>query len=318
MGAQRFFFVLSCILLVACHPSRHHYQGYIEGETLYLSIPFSGVLQKMHVHRGQQVSAGQLLFEFNPKPQEYALTQNQALLEQSNQTLIDLQKPKRIPEIDAIKAQIAQSDAQLSLADLRVKRNQILFDKHVMDKDTLDAAIEHLHEMQAVKQQYEANLALALLGARPNQIDAQQAAMNAQQAMMQQARWNLDQKNIVAPSDGIIFDTYYRRGEFVSAEHPVASLLTKADTRIEFFVPLEGLKDLSLGKKITYTYPGSDDQLTAEIVYISPKAEYLPPLVYSRDNADKIVFRIKASTHTKALLISGAPVTVTVESQHVS
>lgn len=316
MSAKLSFFVLILALMMGCHHTKHQYQGYVEAETLYLAIPFSGLLQTMHVQRGAHVQKGQLLFDIDPNPQAFGLEQAKANLKRGEETWIDLTKPKRIPEVDAIRAQIAQVNAQISLAAIRVKRNQILFDKRVMDRDTLDSALEHLQEVEALKQQYEANLALALLGARSHQKLAQQAENVSLSSSLAQAKWNLAQKQIYAPAEGDIFDTYYKQGEFVSAERPVASLLTRANTRIEFFVPLSDLHDLAVGQKITYFYLNTKDNHTAIIDYISPKAEYMPPLVYSRDNFDKIVFRVKASVRGNNSLISGEPVTVIVESAH--
>lgn len=316
MRVMRPFLIIILILLMGCHPSKQRYQGYVEGEMLYLALPFSGDMQDLHTHRGAYVKKGDLLCVLDPKPQVFGVKQATALLQQSKEQWIDLQKSKRIPEIDAIKAQLQQVEAQIALAAIRVKRNQTLFDKRVMDKDTLDAAVEHLHEVQSLKMQYEANLALALLGARPNQIDAQQAGNTALEASLQQAQWNLSQKQLYAPAEGLIFDTYYKHGEFVEAGHPVISLLTRENTWIEFFVPLAHLDAVVMGSNITYFYPGSDAPMNAKIAYIASKAEYIPPLIYSRENADKIVFRVKAAIQGNTRLIAGVPVTVVIESTH--
>ncbi len=48
----------------------------------------------------------------------------------------------------------------------------------------------------------------------------------------------------------------------------------------------------------------------ATIRYISPKAEYIPPLVYSRENNDKLVFRVKASIEHPSQFKPGQPVCV--------
>ncbi len=316
MRVMRPFLMVILILLVGCHPSKQRYQGYVEGEMLYLALPFSGEMLDLHAHRGAHVKKGDLLFVLDPKPQLFDVKHTTSLLKQGQARWMDLKNPKRIPEINAIKAQLKQVDAQISLAEIRVKRNQTLFDKRVMDKDTLDNAIEHLKEMQALKMQYEANLAFALLGARPNQIDAQRAANSALEASRLQAQWNLSQKQLYAPAEGLIFDTYYQHGEFVDAARPVMSLLTRDNTWIEFFVPLAHLDDIVIGNNITFFYTGSDVPMNATIVYIAAKAEYIPPLVYSRDNADKIVFRIKAAIQDDAQLIAGVPVTVVAESSH--
>jgi HlyD family secretion protein len=312
MRVVRFVLISIFILLIACHSSKQRYQGYVEGDMLYLALPFSGQIQDLHVHRGAYVKKGDLLFVLDPKPQVFAVKQATALLKQGQEQWENLKKPKRTPEIKAIKAQIKQVEAQIALADIRVGRNQALFNKRVMDKDTLDAAIEHLHEMQALKMQYEANLDLALLGSRPNEIYSQRAENRALEASLQQAEWNVSQKKLYAPADGLIFDTYYSQVEFIEAAKTVLSLLTPENTWIEFFVPLAHLDDIVIGKNITYFYPGSKVPRKAKIAYISSKAEYVPPLIYSRENADKIVFRIKAAIYGNSGLIAGLPVTVLV------
>jgi HlyD family secretion protein len=283
---------------------------------LYLSQPFAGILKHRFVHRGEFVKKNQLLFEIDSDPETFKLDQAKAALAQGAQILIDLKKSRRVPEIDAIKAQIMQIDAEIALATLRLKRNETLFNKKVIAPDALDASQETLKERTALKMQLEANLALAMLGARTNQIEAQVAANQSLAAAIALAEWSVAQKKITAPTDGFIFDIYYREGEYVAAAAPVASLLARRDIYIEFFVPLRDLHDLQMGKKITYTYLNGSEAFHALVVYVSPKAEYMPPLVYSNDNADKLVFRIKAKILDTNEVFPGEPVTVNVEPAH--
>ncbi len=195
----------------------------------------------------------------------------------------------------------------MTLAELRVKRN-----KHVLDKDTLDASLERYHELTYLKQQFEANLALAKQGARVEQIKAQKSQIAVLSSKVNLSRWQLSQKSFYAIADGMIFDTYYKKGEFVDAARPVAALLTPDNIRIEFFVPAEELAYLHVKKKITFDCDGCSKNNQAEINYISPEAEYVPPLVYSRENRDKLVFRIKATIKDAARFKPGQPVVVTV------
>lgn len=317
MSYKLWFVLILISLLLGCRRDDHHYQGYVESDTIYLSEPFSGILKHRYVHRGEAVKQGQLLFEIDPEPENFKLIQANAALSQGQQILADLKKSRRAPEIDAIKAQIAQVDAEISLASQRLKRNQTLFNKKVIAPDTLDASQENLKERMALKMQLEANMALAMLGARDNQIDAQVDANKSLEAAKGLAAWSVAQKKIFAPMDGFIFDTYYREGEYVTAAAPVASLLTSQDIYIEFFVPLRDLHDLTMGKKITYTYLKGKESFHAVIGYVSPRAEYMPPLIYSNDNFDKLVFRIKAKVLDQNTVFPGEPVTIHVESTHV-
>ena len=302
--------ILSAILLSSCGKPDQSYQGYVEGENIYLASPAAGALMKMCVQRGQQVKQGDLLFILDPNPQAIQLSEARAALMQAAKVLSDLEKPRRPAEIAAIKAQMAQAEAQVGLAALRVKRNQTLFDKHVMDKDTLDASVERYQEFQQVKAQFQANLDLANQGARPEQISAQKAQFKVIKAKLKEAKWELSQKTMHAPADGMIFDTYFRPGEFVGAQRPVMSLLTPSNTRIEFFVPLKALATLHVGMKIKFSCENCTKTKRAVISYVSPDAEYVPPLVYSRDNSNKLVFRIKAMVGAPKEIMAGQPVIV--------
>lgn len=316
MSYKRWISLILIGLLVGCHRAEHHYNGYIESDTIYLAEPFSGILKHKYVHRGQYVKKNQLLFEIDPYPEMYEIQQAHASLEHGNQLLMDLKRPRRPPEIDAIKAQITEIEADIALASLRYKRNQVLFNKKVISPDTLDASREQLNVAVARKVQYEANLALAQMGARNNQIEAQIEANKALQATADRAQWSLKQKKIFAPSDGYIFDTFFRQGEFVNAAAPIAALVARQNIYIEFFVPLRDLHDMTLGKKITYHYLKGTEPFHAKVVYVATIAEYMPPLVYSNENFDRLVFRVKAKILGMNSVFPGEPVTVNVEATH--
>jgi len=314
MYIKSFIFSACMCILVGCSNQDHpQYSGYVEGENIYLASPFSGILQQLAVNRGQHVTKDDLLFVLDPKPQSIFLKQAEGEMIQAREVLKDLKLPRRVPEISAIEAQIEQTNAQISLAEIRVDRYQKLFDKQASDRDSLDAALANLQQQKELKLQYESNLALAKLGSRENQISAQQAQFDTLQAKLKAAQWDLEQKTLRAPATGVIFDTYYRPGEFVNERQPVLSLLTPENIHIEFFVPLDYLNRLKVGDHINFSCQGCDEENAAVIHYISPDAEYLPPLVYSRDNKSRLVFRIKAHISTKPERFKpGQPVMVTL------
>lgn len=320
---NQFFFMLRCITVMltaifafnlsSCHDAAHHrYQGYIEGRNTYLASPYSGKLIKAWVVRGERVKKGQLLFQLDPEPQMMEIKQANAALAQSRQMLDDLKKPRRPAEIAAIEAQVGQADAQLHLAKLRVKRHEILYAKHVLDKDTLDASVERVRETEYLKSQFEANLALSKLGSRENLIKAQVAQIILLTSKRNQSKWELSQKKLFAPTEGVIFDTYFKIGEFVDSQRAVASVLSPENIQIIFFIPEKELHLLQVGQSITFDCDGCSKANPAKIEYISPEAEYVPPLVYSRDNSDHLVFRIRASISKAANFKPGQPVMVDV------
>jgi HlyD family secretion protein len=310
----RWIIVFIIIFLAGCDKSdKPQFQGYIEGENIYLASPNSGKLIHLAVEGGDLVKKGQLLFKLDSQPQAFFLKEYEDEFQQAQHLLNDLMNPRRAPEILAIKAQIEQADADMQLAEIRVNRYRELFKKNAVDKDSLDVAIANLTRQQKLKAQYVANLELAQLGGRDEQIKAQQEQISALSAKYNQAKWQLAQKEMYAPASGLIFDTYYREGEFVGSEKAVLSLLTPENVRVEFFVPVQAISAIKIGTKITISCYGCKKSSEATISYISPEAEYIPPLVYSRENSDKIVFRIKASLPDFNHYKPGQPVTVTLE-----
>ena len=52
-----------CLLVAGCEKAPgDFFQGYVEGEFVYVSSPLAGTVQKLFVSRGDQVQAGQPLF----------------------------------------------------------------------------------------------------------------------------------------------------------------------------------------------------------------------------------------------------------------
>ena len=162
------------------------------------------------------------------------------------------------------------------------------------DRDSLDAAKENYQMAQELLKQYEANLAEAKLGGRADAIAAHQAEVIATKANVTERAWYLDQKIIESPSDGVIFDTFFKTGEVLAPRQAIAALLSPENIHAIFFISEKKLAALQLGDKVSITCNGCDTSYTATIYYISPTAEYTPPLVYSRKNNHTLVFRVEA------------------------
>ena len=162
--------LLVCIMLAACDKRDNQtYQGYVEGDALYLSSPYSGKLINLAVLRGKQVKKGQFLFKLDPNSEKFKLRAKQNELDSADKLLSDQQKPQREPQIKAIESKIAQVDSELSLAKIRVDRDKKLYKKGAADKDKLDSATAAV-----AKQHFFVNSDLSFLLLRRFKSEAQQ------------------------------------------------------------------------------------------------------------------------------------------------
>src|SRR5690606_6144318 len=133
----------------------------------------------------------------------------------------------------------------------------------------------------------------AQLGAREDQIRAAEADVAARRAALQQANWNLEQKRRVAPQDALVFDTLFRAGEQVPASQPVVTLLPPANIKVRAFVPQAQIRRIKVGDPAAVRVDGLSSTIRGTVSFISPRVEYTPPVIYSRESRDKLVFMVE-------------------------
>jgi HlyD family secretion protein len=147
--------------------------------------------------------------------------------------------------------------------------------------------------------------------AQQNLLAAQHAAA-ARQRSLEQADWRFAQKQQSAPASGLVYDTYFRPGEWVPAGTPVLSLLPPEYMKVRFFVPESELGNVQVGTPLEIRLDGLAEPLPGKVSFVSPQAEYTLPIIYSRENRGKLVFLVEGSLgpeHAR-LLHPGAPVEV--------
>lgn len=290
------------------------FQGYIEGEYVYVASPLGGALTNLAVARGESVKAGQLLFELERESEAAALAQADKNLAQAQAQLADLTKGKRPSEIAALAASLEQAKASLKLAELELARREKLLASHVVSVEEIDQSRTQKDSAAALVAQLEADLETARLGGREDVIRAAQATVEAQQAAFAKAKWAFDQKQQSAPAAGTVHDTLYRAGEWVAAGSPVAVLLPPENLKVRFFVPQTVLPRVKVGESVSIHCDGAAREFKAVVNYISSQAEFTPPVIYSRESRATIVFMIEAkiSSTDAPDVRPGQPVDVTL------
>ncbi len=291
------------------------YQGYVEGKFVYVASPQAGRLDQLSVERGEVVSVSRPLFTLDQEPEASAERQAQQILSADEARLADLRTGKRPPEVDVIRAQLAQafSEKQKSIDLLKSYETQYAAGG-VPFTDLINARAA-VQSNTAIVHQYESDLAVAALPGRDQQIKAQAEMVAADRAAVQQAAWKLQQKQIASPRNGLVFDTLYRQGEWVSAGNPVVQILPPENIEVRFFVPESLIGKLKLEQNVTVHCDGCSADIPAAITFISNQVEYTPPVIYSNENRSKLVFMIiaKPPVDKAPALHPGQPIEVTVQ-----
>jgi HlyD family secretion protein len=241
------------------------------------------------------VTNGQALFALEHAVERAALQEGERRLAQAQARLEDLRKGRRPSEVASLEARLAQARASLTFTAAEAQRWEQLGLQGVASASELERARAAREGDARLADQLEAELATARLGARPDEIVAAEAEIGALEQARVRLAWSLDQKRVQAPVRGLVQDTYYLEGEYVAAGMPVVALLPPENLKVRFFIPEPVLGRVLVGAPVRVRVDGGDPAgVAGRIRYVSPQAEYTPPVIYSRENRGKLVFMAEA------------------------
>jgi HlyD family secretion protein len=286
------------------------YPGYVEGEYIDFSVPAAGTLEALQVMRGDRVAAGAPLFALNTVTAEADVTQAEAGVERAAAELADLAKGARAEELEVRLAEIREAEAALLNTRQELKRQQELVGSSAFVQAKLDSA-QAAHDqasarLAALRQAFE----VANLPARQDRLEAAKQGVKEAQAVLARAKRRLAELAPAAPVAAVVEDTYFLPGAWVPVGRPVLSLLPDDKRKLRFFVPEADVARLKLGQSMAFRCDGCAEGLTARVTYIAPKAEYTPPVIYSAESREKLVFLIEALPEGGTILPVGLPVEV--------
>jgi HlyD family secretion protein len=141
-------------------------------------------------------------------------------------------------------------------------------------------------------------------------LDSAVSALRVAEARVVTSETRLARRSGFAPVAGTIQQIYFREGEMVPAQRPVLSIMPPGNMKIRFFVPESELPKLSIEDEVKVTCDNCSADLTAKIYFIATTAEYTPPVIYSLDERNKLVYLIQARPSRPEVLRVGQPISV--------
>ncbi|EAQ35419.1 hypothetical protein NB311A_18181 [Nitrobacter sp. Nb-311A] len=144
-------------------------------------------------------------------------------------------------------------------------------------------------------------------------LDAALSALRVAEARVNTSETRLSRRKGFAPVAGTIQQIYFREGEMTPAQRPVLSIMPPGNMKIRFFVPEPDLPKLKIGQEVRVTCDNCAPDLTARIYFIATQAEYTPPVIYSLEERNKLVFLVQARPDRPDRLRVGQPVTVELD-----
>jgi HlyD family secretion protein len=271
--------ILSLTLLAAAcggHADTGVLQGYGEADYVYLASQESGVGGELLVREGDRVEAGSTVFRLEPARIDFPLQGAAA---------------QRAAQAQAVEA--ARANAELARTNFQ--RTESL-----------------LHDGFISRARYDADrAALDAANATYQEARRQLTAAGADIHLLQQRRSDLDG---LAPAAGTIEQIYHRQGEVVAAGQPIAALLPPQNMKVRFFAPEAMLAQLPVGAHVSVSCDGAgcEQPFTATVSFVAQEPQFTPPVIYSLEQREKLVFLVEARFAAPTAIRPGMPVDVRV------
>src|SRR5438874_453560 len=161
------------------------------------------------------------------------------------------------------------------------------------------------------RQTYDRAASLSTTGSGTQaNLDSAVSALRVAEARVNSSQTRLARRSGFAPVGGTIQQIYFREGEMVPAQRPVLSIMPPGNMKLRFFVPETELPKLAIGDEVKVTCDNCAADLTAKIYFIATTAEYTPPVIYSLDERNKLVYLIQARPSRPDVLRVGQPISV--------
>ncbi len=192
-----------------------------------------GKIKKIYVKTNQEVKKGDTLFMIDQEPFLQEIKSIEAKLSNLNATVASYDS-----DIASAKSNIASLQNQLTLANKRVVQFQELVNAGAANKFDLEQALTNANDL---RQKISASQSqLQSLQTRVSaDYDGENASVSELKAKLEQAKWNLSQTAILAPTDGVIPNVQINEGAIISAFRSAFVLIQKQQSVVGLFAQNE-------------------------------------------------------------------------------
>lgn len=244
--------------------------GRIEAERVDIATKYAGRLAQIFAKEGDVVHAGQVLGRMDTAEVEAQLREAEAAVKQGEQQ-----------HLQAV-ALAAQRRSELTLASQELNRSQQLVGKGFTPQSQVD-------QRDAAKATAEAAVASANA-----QISLAMATIESAKARVQRIRTELDDATLSAPRAGRVQYRLTLPGEVLAAGGKILTVLDLTDVYMTIFLPTNDVGRLAIGSEARIVFDAAPQYVVpATISFVASDAQFTPKYVETKNEREKLMFRVK-------------------------
>ena len=244
------------------------------GAEVKIGARISGRLEKLMVKIGDTVRAGDTIAKIEHEDLLARVAQYRADLKAEEARLTKVREEGPL-EINKLKAELEELNAQISLAQKMLSRNQTLRQKGIVSESVVDEADERLLVLNAKINLAEEEIKLEEVRLK-NDIRLQEAKIEKALANILEEETRLSYATVTAPIDGVVAFVSTQEGETVVASMSAPTFVTLIDLKkleVTAFVDETDIGKIKDRQKTRFTVDAFPKKFfQAEIREIHPKA----------------------------------------------
>lgn len=266
---------ISYTIWILSKPTPIEIQGEVDATQLKIASKMVGRIDSLAVHKGQDISKGDLLFVI--KSPELEAKKLQALAVKS---AAESQKEKadngaQSEDIQAAYNTWQKAQAAAEYATKSFTRINNLFKQGVVPEQKKDETEMHqkaaIETAKAAKSIYDK----AVKGARYEDKDAAGALVRQADGVLTEINSYLSELQIKAPINGEISNILAERGELIPAGYPIITIVDLEDIWIVFNLTEDLLSNIKKGDIISAKFPALNmKEINLKITYINALGNY--------------------------------------------
>ena len=253
--------------------------GRIEATQVDVSAKYAGRLADVSVEEGSVVKAGQVVARIVSPEYEAQLKAAESEVERTKQTLTQAE------------------------ADIASRRSSLEFAKSELERGTelIKTGAITQKDFEQRRRNYEA--ADAAVKAMTAERDQALAGIRKAQAEVERIQSILQDLVLVSPRTGRVQYLLLRSGEIVAAGAPILTVLDLTDVYMTIFLPAADMSKLEVGSEARIVLDAAPQYvIPATVSFIAADAQFTPKTVETKDEREKLMFRVKLKIDPKLLL----------------
>lgn len=308
---MKYLFLILTSFLAACQTSAPKADAYgnFEADERIISAEANGKILALSVEEGQELAAGQWVGAIDSVQIALKIEQLQASIK-----AVIAKSPAIGAQLAVFEKQIAAVQQQLATLDREKRRVENLLKSDAATPKQLD---DINAQIEAAQRQ------LDLIGQQKSASDAslgvQKGGLLAEVLPLQKQLAQLDDQlakcRIINPVKGTLLVKYAEPGEVTAFGKPLYKIADLSTLTLRAYVAGDQLTQIKTGQNLKVLVDagnGNQQEFSGKVRWISPKAEFTPKVVQTREERVNLVYAVKIDVpNPDGLLKIGMPAEVT-------